>query len=174
MNMKSTLNPTLRPFFVYGTLLPGQPNDYLWGEAIVSQQAATLAHGRLYDCGAFPMLVEEGPDSVIGCLISVQPEQYTAVLARLDELEGYDPDHPEASAYRRVQREVVGEDGRSYSAWVYLGHAAAMPGMSPIPGGDWRRYAATAFADMQQWWQDVQSVHGLLHPPQEQRAADDR
>lgn len=165
MDVKSTPDPL--PFFVYGTLLPGQPNAHLWGDGLVAEQAARLPNGRLYDCGAFPMLVEEGEEAVSGSLIAVQPELYPAILARLDALEGYDPAEPNASAYRRVSRDVITADGRRQTAWVYVGHAAALPGMAPIPGGDWRRYAAATFADMQQWWQTVQSVHGLLRPPDE-------
>ena len=67
MSMKST--PRLLPFFVYGTLLPGQPNAHLWGDGIVAQQNATLANGRLYDLGAFPMLVEEGEEKVVGWFV---------------------------------------------------------------------------------------------------------
>ncbi|MCA9875410.1 MAG: gamma-glutamylcyclotransferase [Anaerolineales bacterium] len=163
MEAKSTIETV--PFFVYGTLLPGQPNAYLWGDGLIAEYDARLPNGRLYDCGAFPMLVEEGQEAVVGSLIIVQPEQYPAILARLDDLEGYDPEQPAASAYRRVLREVITEDGRHHNAWVYVGHAAALPGMTPIPGGDWRRYASATFADMQQWWQTVQTVHGLLRPP---------
>ncbi|MBK8935863.1 MAG: gamma-glutamylcyclotransferase [Chloroflexi bacterium] len=169
MSMKST--PRLLPFFVYGTLLPGQPNAHLWGDGIVAQQNATLANGRLYDLGAFPMLVEEGEEKVVGCLITLQPEQYHTTLAKLDELEGYDPAQPTASAYRREPREVLGEDGRSYAAWVYIGHATALPGMMPIPGGDWRRHVAATFQDVDEWWQTVQSVHGMLKPPEQRGAA---
>ena len=165
MDLKSTSEPL--PFFVYGTLLPGQPNAHLWGDGLVFEQPASLANGRLYDCGAFPMLVEEGEKPVVGCLIAVQPGQYQDILARLDDLEGYNPEQPTASAYRRVRREVTAEDGRHHAAWVYVGHASALPGMTPIPDGDWRSYVAATFADMQQWWQEVQSVHGLLRPPDE-------
>jgi gamma-glutamylcyclotransferase (GGCT)/AIG2-like uncharacterized protein YtfP len=52
------------PFFVYGTLLPGQPNYPLWAAAIRSEQPATLPNGRLYDMaqlglGHYPLLVED-------------------------------------------------------------------------------------------------------------------
>ncbi len=163
MDVKS--KQELLPFFVYGTLLPGQPNAYLWGEAVAAQQTAVLPNGRLYDLGSFPMLVEEGEEAVQGMLIWVRPAEYTAVVASLDELEGYDPAQPLASAYRRVRRLVKGSDGRSIPAWVYVGHSAALPDMQPISGGDWVSYVAATFRDIQQWWQDVQSVHGLLQPP---------
>ncbi|MBK8989422.1 MAG: gamma-glutamylcyclotransferase [Chloroflexi bacterium] len=158
-------NPEPLPFFVYGTLLPGQPNAYLWQEAVAGQQTAVLPNGRLYDLGAFPMLVQEGEESVRGVLLQIEAEQYQQVLDRLDALEGYDPTRPDASAYRRVKCLVTGADGRLYTAWVYLGHTAAQPDMKPIPGGDWAAYAAATFPDIEQWWQSIASVHGLLNPP---------
>ena len=51
-----------------------------------------------------------------------------AILAALDEVEGYRPGHPEASLYTRVETPVTLDDGRVANAWVYfynapLGHA---------------------------------------------------
>ena len=39
MNLGLRVNRQL-PFFVYGALLPGQPNHYLWRDGIRKQQAA--------------------------------------------------------------------------------------------------------------------------------------
>ena len=127
MDVKS--KQELLPFFVYGTLLPGQPNAYLWGEAVAAQQTAVLPNGRLYDLGSFPMLVEEGEESVQGMLIWVRPAEYTAVVASLDELEGYDPAQPLASAYRRVRRAVQEITARHGSGSVAI---VAHGGVNPL------------------------------------------
>ncbi len=53
---------------------------------------------------------------------TVKPQQYAAVLARLDQLEGYYADAPERSFYVRVAREVIyreGDEERRVRAWVY-------------------------------------------------------
>jgi gamma-glutamylcyclotransferase (GGCT)/AIG2-like uncharacterized protein YtfP len=131
---------TQLPFFVYGTLLPGQRNAYLWAEEAEWQVGAWLANGRLYDLGTFPILLEEGADTVRGVVFAIRPEQYDAVVTRLDFLEGYDPTQPNAGLYQRVSRAVMtdeGENGRLLHAWVYIGHPPATPHMTPIPSGDW-------------------------------------
>lgn len=158
--MKSKLNEEKRPFFVYGTLLPGQPNAYLWQGTVTDQQPSTLAGSALYDMGSYPMLVETGDECVHGIVLHIAEAAYAAVLARLDELEGCTPDQPEDFGYSRVVREVQGENGRSLSAWVYIGQEATVRGLSAIPGGDWAAYVASTFQDIDQWLQDVAAKHG--------------
>jgi len=98
---------------------------------------------------------------VRGVVVVIQPEAYTAVLARLDTLEGYDPANATASAYRRVLVDVVLADGRSLAAWVYIGGAHFVAGKPVIEGGDWAAHAAKNKAVLDAWWQDVDSVAGL-------------
>ncbi|HID54191.1 MAG TPA: gamma-glutamylcyclotransferase [Anaerolineae bacterium] len=148
------------PFFVYGTLLPGQPNYALWAGAIVAEERAWLEHGRLYDASAYPMLVEMGEDSVQGILITVDPDQYPAVLARLDWLEGYKPDKPEQSDYRRVAREVCLADGRTAQAWVYIGKIQYISALPIIPNGDWAAYVQNKQETIDRWWETIDSVAG--------------
>ena len=160
MVVKSKQNEEKRPFFVYGTLLPGQPNAFLWQGSVTAQQPATLAGGILYDMGSYPMLVEAADDYVQGVLLHIAEAEYEAVLARLDELEGCTPNQPEDFGYSRVVREVLGENGRSQSAWVYIGQEATVRGLPSIPGGDWAAYVASTFQDIDQWLQDVAAKHG--------------
>ena len=152
--------PQQRPFFVYGTLLPDQPNYMLWGDAILSEEPATLANGRLYDMGHYPMLVEEDGASVRGMLIAVQPEQYDTILTRLDDLEGYDPEDLPGSDYWRVVREVVSANGRSQQAWVYIGQAKYVNKPDAIPDGYWPDYIAAKLEQISQWWEDIKTVNG--------------
>ncbi len=91
------------PFFVYGTLIPGQPNEHLWGKAIATIETAVITNCQLYDMGYYPMLVEQQGAAVHGKLITVQYQAYENILARLDNLEGFVPDQPTDSTYRRVQ-----------------------------------------------------------------------
>lgn len=152
---------TERPIFVYGTLLPGQPNAYLWARAVLSQEPAVLENGRLYDMGFYPMLVETPGERVKGVALTLNPASYAAVLANLDELEGYNPQNPAQSAYRRECREVVLENGRRLHAWVYVGQPHHINGQMPVAGGDWAAYAAVKSREIADWWSSTTSVHGL-------------
>lgn len=150
--MKAEMKTDRLPFFVYGTLLPGQANDYLWGESIEVREPAVFAGGRLYDMGAYPMLVEsEDGGRVRGFLVSVHIAEYDQIIARLDVLEGYDPERPDESPYRRVRRRVQTAAGRSLAAWVYLGQAHSVTDRPAITSGDWASYAAGK-PEIAAWW----------------------
>ena len=80
----------------------------------------------LFDVGISPAAVPD-PDGIVwGEVYSmIDP---AAVLAALDEIEGYTPDEPDRSLYLRAQTLVTLPDGTSEQAWVYfynapLGHA---------------------------------------------------
>jgi gamma-glutamylcyclotransferase (GGCT)/AIG2-like uncharacterized protein YtfP len=150
------------PFFVYGTLLPNQPNFFLWGSDIKVMESATFLGGRLYDMGYYPMLVTAvSAEKVQGMVITVDTAQYEAVLQRLDELEGYDPEQPEASGYQRRQVEVVLANGRSQQAWVYLGQSHLVADKPVVASGDWASHAAKNQPDLQEWWDAISTVAGL-------------
>ncbi|MCP4362772.1 MAG: gamma-glutamylcyclotransferase [Chloroflexi bacterium] len=149
------------PFFVYGTLLPGQPNYYLWGESIIQRQVAALANGRLYDLGNYPMLLETGDDLVKGMMMTVRPSAYKTVLTRLDYLEGYFPDKPGESEYARLVREVQLEDGTAVTVWVYIGQVNHQLSLPIVPNGDWVTHAAHKQDNLETWWQHINSVAGL-------------
>ena len=153
------------PFFVYGTLLPDQPNFYLWDDSIIEMQPAKFWGGQLYDMGFYPMLVvEEAETAVHGQLITVRAEAYEAVLQRLDVLEGYDPAQPDSSEYIRQQVSVTLADGRSADAWLYLGQPELVADKPEIPGGNWAVYAAENQQTLQEWWEAIQTVAGLHNP----------
>jgi gamma-glutamylcyclotransferase (GGCT)/AIG2-like uncharacterized protein YtfP len=146
------------PFFVYGTLLPGQPNYHLWGGAIRSERAAFLPNSRLYDMallnlGHYPMLVEEqGKQVVVGMLVEVEPGFFDAVLRTLDLLEDYRPGRPNESYYHRAKRIIASTNGHQHVAWVYLGRPGLVVGLEPIPGGNWKAYCANRKAEVDGWW----------------------
>ncbi|MFF7307334.1 gamma-glutamylcyclotransferase [Streptomyces sp. NPDC008137] len=133
------------PFFVYGTLRPGEVNHGLFLRGRTrSEEAGRLAGAVLYEGPGYPYAVEEpgGGGTVSGELITALPESYGALLAELDRLEDYVPGDPD-SLYLRVERKVVRElDGATVRAWVYV----AGPGVAArlrergrrIEGGEWR------------------------------------
>lgn len=126
------------PFFVYGTLLPGERYFGLWREAIVEMRPAILGGARLYDLGYFPMALDAVQGEVRGMVTWVRPSSYGAALALLDQLEGVALPRG-TPAYHRARRVVRLTGGSSLVAWVYLGHKAVVAGLAPI-AVDWKRH----------------------------------
>jgi len=148
------------PFFVYGTLIPGQPNDYLWGNGITDTETAVFANSRLYDMGYYPMLVEKRGGFVHGKLITVTDRMYLETLARLDALEGFVPNQSKDSVYSRVKRVVTICTGRSAVSWIYVGRVDQVGDSPQITGGDWVVYAAAKQSQLATWWESVNTVFG--------------
>jgi gamma-glutamylcyclotransferase (GGCT)/AIG2-like uncharacterized protein YtfP len=125
------------PFFIYGTLLPGQRNAFLWGSGIVRVEPARFPQARLYDLGPCPLLVERGGQGVVGALIAVGAAVFTNTLRRLDALEGVDLAQSEGGVYQRLLREVVLANGRSTIAWTYVARQGAHGDLPLVPEGNW-------------------------------------
>jgi gamma-glutamylcyclotransferase (GGCT)/AIG2-like uncharacterized protein YtfP len=130
------------PFFVYGTLRPGEPNhDLFLRGRTASEEPARLPGAALYDGPGYPYAVERPGDEIRGELVTARPESYAELLAALDRLEEYTPGDPR-NLYERAARNVIRTtDGTTTLAWVYL---AAPPVAArlraegkPIEGGDW-------------------------------------
>ncbi|SCE22219.1 Uncharacterized conserved protein YtfP, gamma-glutamylcyclotransferase (GGCT)/AIG2-like family [Streptomyces sp. ScaeMP-e83] len=107
----STLDPGCPPtgelpFFVYGTLLPGEPNHDLFLRGRTSgERAAVLPRALLYDGPGYPYAID-GHGRVHGTLLTAAPGVYGELLGLLDHLEEYlGPGHPR-NLYERVVREV--------------------------------------------------------------------
>lgn len=128
------------PFFVYGTLLPGEANFGLWRRAIDDMLPAVMAGARLYDLGGFPMLVDAPAGEVRGMVVRVRPSSYRAAVALLDQLEGVDMTPFGGYGYRRLRRIARLAGGTTVVAWVYMGSQAAVAGRKPI-GPDWKSYS---------------------------------
>ncbi|MFG3088018.1 gamma-glutamylcyclotransferase family protein [Streptomyces sp. CAI-85] len=144
------------PFFVYGTLRPGEVNHglFLRGRTL-REEPARLTGAVLYDGPGYPYAVAEPGGTVAGALITARPEAYARLLAELDRLEEYRPGDP-YSLYERVVCEVTvtvgsattgtgtgtgtGTEG-AVPAWVYLAAPAVAAGLradgNRIGGGDW-------------------------------------
>ncbi|GHH39153.1 gamma-glutamylcyclotransferase (GGCT)/AIG2-like uncharacterized protein YtfP [Streptomyces umbrinus] len=130
------------PFFVYGTLRPGEHNHDLFLRGRTrSEVPGRLTGAVLYDGPGYPYAVEEPGGVVCGELVTADPDHYGQLLGALDRLEEYAPGDP-ANLYERVAREVTREDGTDVRAWVYVAApsvAAALRARGRrIDGGDWR------------------------------------
>ncbi|MDI3406297.1 gamma-glutamylcyclotransferase family protein [Streptomyces cavernicola] len=132
------------PFFVYGTLRPGEYNHdrHLRGR-VEAETPALLPDAALHEGPGYPYLVEQpGAGPVHGELLTARPESYAAVLADLDRLEDYRPGDPH-NDYERIARDVHLPDGTTRRAWVYVAAPAVRARLQAraarlIPGGDWR------------------------------------
>ncbi|MEU0271986.1 gamma-glutamylcyclotransferase [Streptomyces sp. NPDC006307] len=134
------------PFFVYGTLRPGEHNhDLFLRGRTAAEEPARLPGALLYDGPGYPYLVRDaGPgevtgelEEVAGELVSAAPGEYAALLSVLDALEEYlGPGHPLNLYEREVCDVRRTRDGRMVRAWVYVAAPAARLGR-PIAGGDW-------------------------------------
>ncbi|MBM7058743.1 gamma-glutamylcyclotransferase family protein [Streptomyces durocortorensis] len=132
------------PFFVYGTLLPGEPNhDLFLRGRTAGERPAVLPRALLYDGPGYPYAIE-GHGRVHGTLLVAAPGVYGELLGLLDHLEEFlGPGHPR-NLYERVVREVElpgPGDGGVVRAWVYLAATAVTRSLRTggvlIPEGRW-------------------------------------
>lgn len=141
------------PFFVYGTLRPGEVNhDLLLRGRTLREEPARLAGAVLYQGPGYPYAVEEPGGTVAGELVTPLPRAYARLLAELDRLEEYVPGDPR-NLYERVEREVTvppvttvarGGDGRGDGRGD--GEGAVLRGAGPVVRA-WVYVAAPAVAD---------------------------
>lgn len=130
------------PFFVYGTLRPGEPNhDLFLRGRTQSEVPGRLTGAVLYYGPGYPYAVEEPGGVVRGELVTADPDRYGQLLGTLDRLEEYVPGDA-GNLYERVARDVTREDGTSVRAWVYVAGPVVAAGLRArgklIEGGDWR------------------------------------
>lgn len=140
------MTPRHLPFFLYGTLLPGERNHRLlvgrtvsaaWTPAVLT--GALLFHGPGYPYAATD---PAGTGTVRGEVAVLAEDTYGEALAELDLLEDYVPGDP-ANLYERAALAVRTEDGDNVTAWVYLAadriaRELLLSGVR-VPDGDWRR-----------------------------------
>ncbi|WP_051734897.1 gamma-glutamylcyclotransferase family protein [Streptomyces lavendulae] len=109
------------PFFVYGTLRPGEVNhDLFLRGRTASEEPATLPDAVLYDGPGYPYAVHRPGTTVVGELITAAPGGYGALLAALDQLEEYEGPGRPGNVYDRIARDALRPDGTAVRAWVYL------------------------------------------------------
>ncbi|HEY9370003.1 gamma-glutamylcyclotransferase family protein [Streptomyces sp.] len=125
------------PFFVYGTLRPGEVNhDLFLRGRTAAEEPALLTGALLYDGPGYPYAAP-GDGRVAGELVTAAPGAYAELLVVLDRLEDYvGPGHPR-NLYERERCEILRQrDGARVPAWVYFAAPAARLGPL-IEGGDW-------------------------------------
>ncbi|MGW0854242.1 gamma-glutamylcyclotransferase family protein [Streptomyces sp. NPDC002690] len=129
------------PFFVYGTLRPGEHNHDRYVRGLdVLERPALLHGGALFDGPGYPFATD-GDGTVHGTLLTAAPEEYAGLLTALDRLETYlGPEDPR-NLYERVARDVEVPGSGTVRAWAYLAASAVsrtLRASGPrIPGGDW-------------------------------------
>ncbi len=148
------------PFFVYGTLIPDQPNYYLWKDSIVSTKDGLIKNYQLFDMGHYPMIVESKGNNVYGMLMYVKNEDYTKVTKIIDNLEGYNPENHGSSAYNREVRDIELEGGEIEKAWIYIGSEEYISKENAVKGGNWVEHISKKEGN-QDWWENVNTVEGL-------------
>nr|WP_198536276.1 gamma-glutamylcyclotransferase family protein [Streptomyces resistomycificus] len=130
------------PFFVYGTLRPGEANHGLFLRGRTrSEEPGRLVGAVLYDGPGYPYAVWGRGGVVHGEVVTALPEAYGELLAALDRLEEYVPGDPR-NLYERVECEVtLGGEGRAVRAWVYVAAPSVAARLrargTPIGSGDW-------------------------------------
>ena len=88
----------------------------------------------LFDLGIYPAAIPSSDSRVNGEVHRMT--DVDAVLAALDELEGYRPAEPDASLYTRIETPVTFDDGRLEPAWVYF-YNAPLGQAQRIESGDY-------------------------------------
>ena len=121
--------------FFYGTLMSAFKRS---GRSRVEKNLEAQGRGwiraDLFDMGLYPAAVPAADGHVWGEVHRMVDQE--AVLAELDEVEGYRPARPDASLYTRVETPVTLDDGRVASAWAYF-YNAPLGRAQRIESGDY-------------------------------------
>ncbi|HTX66880.1 MAG TPA: gamma-glutamylcyclotransferase family protein [Opitutaceae bacterium] len=131
--------PATDLLFTYGTLRRAAGHA---AHRLLADSAEIVGHGtvrgRLYDAGEFPVLVPDplGP-AVTGEVYRVFGPP--SVFIKLDHYEGFEPESPDTSEFRRDFVTVHMSDGRAVTAWAYV-YQRPLFDLHPIPHGDYARY----------------------------------
>ena len=121
--------------FFYGTLMAGFDRRRRAGiDAKLTYVGRGSIRAALFDLGIYPAAVPSLEGLVWGEAYEMTDSD--AVLAALDDIEGYRADDPDRSLYTRQQADVRLSDGTVAPAWVYFYNAPL--GRAPrIASGDY-------------------------------------
>ncbi|HVL68479.1 MAG TPA: gamma-glutamylcyclotransferase family protein [Vicinamibacterales bacterium] len=121
--------------FFYGTLMAGFDRRRRAGiDDKLTYRGRGSIRAALFDLGIYPAAVP-APEGVVWGEVYEMADA-GAVLAALDDIEGYRPDDPDKSLYARDVAEVLMPDGTVEHAWVYF-YNAPLGRASRIPSGDY-------------------------------------
>ena len=124
--------------FFYGTLMSGfrRPGRVGLDDALKPVGRGSIA-AALFDLGIYPAAIPAHDTRVWGEVHRMLDIE--AVLATLDEIEGYSVSEPDTSLYTRSEIPVTLADGHSASAWVYF-YNAPLGRAERIASGDYHEY----------------------------------
>ena len=121
--------------FFYGTLMAGFDRRRRAGiDTRMRFVGRAWIQAALFDLGLFPAAVPDPDSRVWGEVYEVDDDP--AVIARLDEIEGYRASEPDTSLYTRLAVPVSLEDGRVETAWAYF-YNAPLGRAERIASGDY-------------------------------------
>lgn len=122
--------------FFYGTLMTPFNRP---GRQRVNPKMVFTGRGRinaaLFDLGIYPAAIPTHDGSTVWGEVYEMLDPL-AVLATLDDIEGYRAAEPETSLYTRTLTDVVLEDGRTLQAWAYF-YNAPLGRAQRIESGDY-------------------------------------
>ena len=147
------------PFFVYGTLIPYQPNYYLWKDSIVATKKGSIQDYQLFDMGQYPMIVKSNGGTVHGMLMYIKNEDYDKITRIIDNLEGYEPENHGSSAYNREMRDIELENDTE-KAWIYVGSKEYVNQENIVDSGNWVNHISKKEGH-KDWWKEIDTVAGL-------------
>ena len=148
------------PFFVYGTLIPDQPNYYLWKDSIANTKKGIVKNYELFDMGHYPMIIQSEGNNVHGMLMYIENEDYNKITKIIDNLEGYNPENHGSSAYNRELRNIELENGELEKAWIYIGSEEYVKKKNTIKNGNWVKHISKKEGS-KDWWKETDTVAGL-------------
>lgn len=121
--------------FFYGTLMAGFDRRRRAGiDTKLTYRGRGSIRGSLFDLGIYPAAVPALEGVVWGEVYEMAEQE--AVLAALDDIEGYRPEDPDKTLYARSKADATMPDGSIESAWVYFYNAPL--GRAPrIASGDY-------------------------------------
>lgn len=131
-------SPVAELVFFYGTLMAGfdrRRRAGIDGNLTYVGRGSILA--ALFDLGIYPAAVPAHEGRVWGEVYEIS--NAPAVLAALDEIEGYRPGDPDRSLYTRGQADVTLPDGSTAPAWVYF-YNAPLGRAQRIASGDYLQH----------------------------------
>jgi gamma-glutamylcyclotransferase (GGCT)/AIG2-like uncharacterized protein YtfP len=122
--------------FFYGTLMApfNRPGRQRVTPKLTFKGRGTI-RGALFDLGIYPAAVPADDNSAVWGEV-YEMSDTAAVLAALDEIEGYRPNEPDRSLYTRIEADVTFSDGRAAKAWTYF-YNAPLGRAQRIPSGDY-------------------------------------
>lgn len=122
--------------FFYGTLMTpfNRPGRQRINPKLQFTGRGTIK-AALFDLGIYPAAVPSEDGSRVWGEVH-ETSDAAAVLATLDEIEGYRPNEPERSLYMRVLTDVTLSDGQTAKAWAYF-YNAPLGRAQRIESGDY-------------------------------------